>query len=627
LRIAALDTWLGRRGGITLSGYMRAVMVTCGALIVLFSGVFAYELALRNALDTAEELSMRRLQIFDRTLEANIERYHYLPATITQSPEVRSLLTNPGDDQLRNDANGFLSNLNSTAVSDELFVVDTNGTSVAASNWWSHSSLVGHSYVQRPYFTESMLDGAARYYAVGMTTGVPGYFLANRIDGPDGPLGVAVAKINLGEIEAVWWRSGELIGIVDTNEVAILSTRPDWRYRPLGDISQSEADALNNDQRYAGVTIERQGIVRSIEPWRGAEMAVLESGDSSVSGEFLVDRLRIPTHGWQLLSFTPLGPILAAAMTTALVVLIATGATLAAAALFFQRQRLIRARLDDHDQLELRVRLRTSELQEANERLNDEIIERRQAERARIDAQQGLVQAAKMASLGQALAGVAHEVSQPIAALRTQNSSAKLLARNKFPELMEVLTSMDGVLNRLTALTGHLKTFARRETEISITSDLVGILHNALELCAHLVDSRRLTISCDLPSGPVLVTGNPIHIEQVLINLVSNAADAMEAVDKPVLRIAIECSPTTAAIVLTDVGTGIDQTVMSTLFEPFVTTKEAGKGLGLGLSISYGLVRDMGGEIKVSSTPGQGSTFTVVLPLARDMHIERQAAQ
>lgn len=560
-------------------------------------------------------------------LEANIERFHYLPATISQSPEVRSLLLDPGNDQLRNAANGFLSNLNSTAVSDELFVVDTLGTSVAASNWWSHSSLVGHSYAQRPYFTESMLDGAARYYAVGMTTGVPGYFLANRIDGPDGPLGVAVAKINLGEIEAVWWRSGELIGIVDSNEVAILSTRPDWRYRPLANISQSQADLLNSDQRYVGVTIERQGIVRSIEPWRSTELAVLESGDTSVRGEFLVDRLRIPMHGWQLLSFTPLSPILSNARTTALVVAVAITAILSAGALFFQRQRLIRARLEDHEQLELRVLLRTKELQEANERLNWEIVERQQAERARIDAQQGLVQAAKMASLGQALAGVAHEVSQPIAALRTQTASAKLLARNKLPELMEVLLSMDGVLNRLTALTGHLKTFARRETEISITSDLIGIVHNALELCAHLFDSRRLKLVTDLPPGPVPVVGNPIHIEQVLINLISNAADAMDSVDDPVLHIAVRFADATAAVVLTDVGTGINEDVMPTLFEPFVTTKEAGKGLGLGLSISYGLVRDMGGSIRVTSTPGEGATFTVVLPLARDSMIGGMAAQ
>src|SRR5690606_21098486 len=142
-------------------------------------------------------------------------------------------LENPDDPAAVEAANGFLSQLNDTAGAGEIFIMDLKGGVLAASNWWTLTSLVGTNYAFRPYFADAMKRGTAEYYAFGISTRVPGHFLPRRIEGPDGPLGVAVVKVNLGEIEAPCWRSGELIGILDVNDVVILSTRPDWRYRPL----------------------------------------------------------------------------------------------------------------------------------------------------------------------------------------------------------------------------------------------------------------------------------------------------------------------------------------------------------------------------------------------------------
>jgi len=602
-----------------VSSYTTAMLLVSAVVVTLASALLAYDTALQNGLTVAGDMNARRLQIFDRTLQANIERYHYLPSIIAQAAEMRELLENPLDDSLRAIANGYLSDLNSTANSDELFIVDVHGTSVAASNWWSHTSLVGGSYGSRPYFEEAMLDGAAQYYAVGLTTGVPGYFLATRIDGPDGPLGVAVVKVNLGEIEAVWWRSGELIAILDQNEVAILSTRPDWRYRSLKNLRPAQVSELNADQSYVGVTIGEKGIVDTIVDWRRTELAVLRNTDSEISGEFVVERLRLPAHGWLLLSFTPLGPIASQASTAAAIVAFAVAAFLSALGLYHQRHRLIQARLEDHEQLEERVKSRTSELQLTNQRLNKEVLDRQRAE-------QGLVQAAKMASLGQALAGVAHEVSQPLAALRTQISSARILAGGGQPMLLEVIDSMEAVVRRMAGLTGHLKTFSRKETEISIRSDLVHILQNALELSRHLVDAGRLVIEVEWPDRSINVVGNPIHIEQVLINLISNAADAMEDVEKPLLRIGFAVNERENTIAFTDIGTGIEPEVAETLFDPFVTTKAPGRGLGLGLSISFGLMVDIGGRLEFQSIRGAGSTFNAIFPIAFDEGASRTAA-
>ena len=588
-----------------------------GAVLALVLMVFwsAFELTLSAAVRDAETQAQRRLALFDRTLEAIVERYHYLPVAISQAPETRAALENPDDPAAIEAANGFLSRLNETAGASEIFLMEDAGSVVAASNWWTLTSLVGTNYSFRPYFADAMARGRAEYYAFGMSTSVPGLFLSQRVEGPDGPLGVAVTKINLGEIEAAWWRSGELIGIVDVNDVVILSTRPDWRYRPLQTIPRSQFAAISSQQRYGENGVENAGIITDRWFSRGAEFALLAGTDRETSGYFVLRELRLPKHGWRLLSFSPLAPLYGGALTMATAAALACAALLLIVVLFEQRRRLVAQRLADHNQLEQRVAERTEDLHAMNEQLRAEIAERVRAEKAEEDAQQGLVQAAKLASLGQALAGVAHEVSQPVAALATHMASARLIEQRRGgTEMGPILAAMDKVVERLAALTGHLKTFARKEKHGAMQADIGTVIANALDLTDHRLRQVGVDIEYRRPRPPIGVKANPVHLEQVLINLIANAADAMEDTPMRVLSIGVSSEGGTACIAISDTGTGIAETNMATLFDPFFTTKPAGKGLGLGLAISYGLVRDTGGNIAVRSRPGQGSTFTITLP-------------
>src|SRR5690606_4596139 len=227
------------------------------------------------------------------------------------------------------------------------------------------------------------------------------------------------AKINLGEIEANWWRSGELIGIVDTNNVTILSTRPDWRYRPLTPISPAAANRIAGEKRYGETGVGSEPVAADIWPSRGTRFAYVAGSDPETAGLFLLDELRLPTHQWRIVSFTPTGPLFRSAWTAALAAALAAAALLLIVALLVQRRRIVGQRLAEHERLEQRVAERTEDLHITNEALREEIADRIRAETAQREAQHGLVQAAKMASLGQALAGVAHEVSQPVAALTT----------------------------------------------------------------------------------------------------------------------------------------------------------------------------------------------------------------
>lgn len=611
---------LPRGGHLALGRSREAVKVRhlvwggAAVLIMALAGWAGFELAFASAMTNAAEQTERRLALFDRTLEAIIERFHYLPATIAQSAEAHAVLRQPGDEAARNAANGFLSNLNNTAGASEAFVMSTAGNVVAASNWWAYDSLVGHNFAHRPYFEDALRDGDGRFYAVGIATGVPGYFLAQRIDGPDGALGVAVAKINLGEIEANWWRSGELIGIVDKDGVVILSTRPDWRYRMLTRGVAPPADAA---LRYGESGFGSEPIASDTWSSRGARFAYISGSDSEASGYFIVDELRLPRHQWRIAAFTPMAPLIRSALVAAAASALGCAALLLIVILLIQRQRHVALRLAEHDRLEQRVAERTEDLHNMNEQLRAEIAERVRAEKAEREAQHGLVQAAKMASLGQALAGVAHEVSQPVAALTTHLASAHLLAdRNGARDIAPVLSAMDKVVERLATLTGHLKTFARKETRVALAADVRTGIANALDLTDHRLRQLGIDVEYRRASAAVTVAANPVHLEQVLINLIANAADAMEAATIRVLSIGVSVEGSTATIAITDTGAGMDSTEIGSLFDPFYTTKEAGKGLGLGLSISYGLVRDSGGNIAVASRPGRGSTFTVTLPLA-----------
>lgn len=603
----------GHWRGLVATRHIPAVGGAAAVLLLVFW--IAFELTLNAAVRDVDVQAQRRLALFDRTLEAIIERYHYLPVAISQAPETRAALDNPDDSAAIEAANGFLSNLNDTAGASEIFLMEDTGSVVAASNWWTLTSLVGTNYSFRPYFADAMARGRAEYYAFGMSTSVPGLFLSQRVEGPNGPVGVAVTKINLGEIEAAWWRSGELISIVDVNDVVILSTRPDWRYRPLQTIPRTQVAAIAEQQRYGDNGVDNVGIITDRWFSRGAEFALLAGSDPETTGYFVLKELRLPKHGWRLQSFTPLAPLYGGAITMASAATLACAALLLIIVLFEQRRRLVAQRLSDHNQLEQRVAERTEDLHAMNEQLRAEIAERVRAERAEKDAQQGLVQAAKLASLGQALAGVAHEVSQPVAALATHMASAKLLdQRRGGTELGPILGAMDKVVERLANLTGHLKTFSRKETGIAMQADIGTVIANALDLTDHRLRQVGIDVEYRRPRPSLAVAANPVHLEQVLINLVANAADAMEDRAMRVLSIGVTGQGDIVQISIADTGTGITEADMTTLFDPFFTTKPAGKGLGLGLAISYGLIRDSGGSIGVRSRPGQGSTFIVTLP-------------
>jgi two-component system, NtrC family, C4-dicarboxylate transport sensor histidine kinase DctB len=231
--------------------------------------------------------------------------------------------------------------------------------------------------------------------------------------------------------------------------------------------------------------------------------------------------------------------------------------------------------------------------------------------------QDELVQAGKLAMLGQMAAGVTHELNQPLAAIRAFADNARtFLERGQGEQASANLGHIADASARMGAIIGQLKGFARNSRSVSTVD-----LGQSLLASAFLLRSEfdRLGARLDIPDGAavpaLLVTGDAVRIEQVLINLLRNALDAVEGADTREVLVTLAREGGSAVVRIADSGTGIAGDVASHLFEPFFTTKPSGKGLGLGLAISSSIVQAMNGALTGRNRANGGAEFELRLPL------------
>lgn len=567
------------------------------------AGWLAYVLALDAGFARMQREANDRLALIASTFDATVARYRYLPAVLSLADPIRELYRDPDDASAIAAANRYLKSLNQGARSAELYVLDSTGLALAASNFDQDSSFVGHNYAFRAYFVDAMRAGEGHYYAVGATTGQPGYFLSHRIMEGGKTLGVAVVKIDLTALEADWARAGDLVAMEDENGVIFLASRQDWKYRPLLPVPAARLAELNAVQQF-GQAIDPAPVFVPRGDRQRIQIGHARGRGNAELGEYAL-QVHPRDQGWKLLLFSDVLDARRNAATVAIAGVFALIASLLVLLVAHQRRQAVRAKLEAHDVLERRVAERTEELRRTLE---------------------SLVQSAKLASLGQALAGVAHEINQPLAALITYVASSRvLLRRNEVDRAAANLDLMSSIAERMMALIDHLRMFARKETGTRSAVDLAPVIDNAVRLLQYRIDHEHIEVVRAAPVEPLHSLANPIRLEQVVVNLLSNAIDAMRDRERRVLAVTLGRRDDSAVIEVSDSGAGIASEHIKSLFDPFFTTKEIGEGLGLGLSISYGIVREFGGDILVDSAPGRGSTFKVVIPVMDVAPIPQQA--
>jgi two-component system, NtrC family, C4-dicarboxylate transport sensor histidine kinase DctB len=567
------------------------------ALVVAASWL-GYAMAFHRGLDHLHAAAQQRLAVETARLDGYLSRFEYLPSLLETSPDVFRLLGAPRDPALQQSVSLYLKSINLLAGSDNLYVLGVSGATLAAADFDQPGTPFGENLSYRPYVTEALASGRGAFFGVGITTARAGYYLSYALK--DGMTkGVATVKVNLDSFERAWRNTENDILLVDERKVTILASRDEWRYRPMAPLSVQTRDDIARSKPYGNHDLAPLGWTFVPQPENGAARITTENGTAYTVSE-------LPTNRglWKLVLLDDEAPTRQTALIIGVISGLVTVVALLALGLVEQRRREIKQRLANqaalqaaNDMLEIRVHERTAELRAA---------------------QDDLVHAGKLAALGQMSAGIVHELNQPLAALQTAADNAILLVdRGSVGDARGNLTRIGELVRRLGRLTGQLRVFAYKSNS---PLDAVSVEHavaESLKILAARVKEGGVAVVSDIDAS-LSVVADQTRLEQLLCNIVANALDAVESVERKSILIRATKEEGQAArcrIAISNSGPAISSDVLQRMFEPFVTTKPAGKGLGLGLMLSSHIARTFGGELRARNLPS-GAEFVVILPLA-----------
>lgn len=537
-----------------------------------------------------------RGRLYQSTLTSALERYQYLPAVLAQDPVFIDALSGAPPER----ANLRLESFASQAQVEAIYLMDRNGLTLAASNHALAQSFVGQSYDFRPYFRAALKGARGEFFAIGATTSVPGYFIAAPVRDATGEiLGVIALKVDLSGLERTWAEAGESVFITNPDGVVLLSSDDANRYRTTRPLSA---------ERRAEVAQERQFGAEPLQPldWTVQDETTVTLGQQ----RYLHTELDIPLLGWTMHYLSDEWQVRERAwfamISAAIVVVIVLAGTL------YLRARRIHAalRLSQSDRRKLRA---------VNLRLGQEIEERRTAERQLRNAQTELGRKSRLAALGQLAASVTHELGQPISAMRNYLAAAQIQGGDVTPD---TLTRLEGISRRMEAITGQLRFFASPGRTEMEPVDLRNVVAQAMELVAHNVAALKISANVTLPDNPVIVAGSSQRLEQVVVNLLKNAVDALRESPDKCLSVTLEKKQKRAILGIQDSGAGLQGQSLEQILEPFHSTRASGEGMGLGLAISSAIVKEHDGKLGVESIPEGGTLFTLDLPLTADKEPE-----
>ena len=538
--------------------------------------------------ETTRNRAELRLALYSGNLLSELRRNAIVPQLLARDPTLISALSSQDYSLSTQRLISFVEEIGAAS----LMLLDRDGRVVASTD----RNKLGTNFRRESYFVDALRASDTIFTVQRRESGSFNFSYSRRISDKGQALGVIVVEVDLQKFERAWAGISDAVLVTDSEGVIILATEPRWR-------GVTEAEALADRPPESAI----QRAIQATADWTALP------ADAYVKGEAVIRMEgRIPFRGWRIASFTTYTSVRERVNGVLALEIMGFAILLALAFYLVSRKNAVRMALFQRESAELRL---------LNARLQREIAEREKVQETLAVAEQTLAQSSKLAALGEMSAAVSHELNQPLAAMKTYLAGARLLLRRNRPE--EALSSfqrIDDLIERMGAITRQLKSYARKSGDQLTPVNMGEALASALSMMEPQLKQRRIRITRALPDNPVMVMGDRIRIEQVMINLLRNAMDATQTVAEPEIDIILAAGET-ATLTVRDNGEGIKD--LDNLFEPFYTTKKPGEGVGLGLAISSGIVNDLGGRLTARNAKGGGAVFEVQLPiLSNDNEIE-----
>jgi two-component system sensor histidine kinase AauS len=606
---------------------VRHLLLTVLMLVLMLGcGYAAYHLSKAFGIRALAENGERQLELNARAVESEITKYTYLPSLLELEHSVGRLLQAPTPYR-RQQVNAYLEGLNQRSGSLAVYVLDTAGRVLATSNWREPSSFLGEDLSFRAYFQDAVQGKPGRFYGIGSTTGEPGYYLAHGLKSNGRIIGVAVVKVRLDSLEQRWQRARLEAYVSDENGIIILSSNPARRLKAVHPLGPNTRERLARSLQYHWWALEelqplaRRALGDGIEQVSFATNQA--AGQALEAIDYLSQTRPLDDTPWHLTLLTPLQDQHRAAMSHAILAAVALALLVFLLIAWNERRKVIATRLaarealeQANNELERKITERTADLQASNQRLQAEVRERQQAETTLRQAQDELVQAGKLAVIGQMSTSIAHELNQPLAALRTlSGNTVRFLQRGALDVASSNLQTINELVDRMGKITGSLRAFARR-SDAGGEASLNQAVDAALLLLQPRLQGNCVQIHRDYlhEQADTRLTIDQIRLEQILVNLIANALDAMGEQEDRQLWLNGRDEGARYLLNVRDNGPGIAPAARVHLFEPFFTTKPGEKGLGLGLTLSASLAAAASGSLTVQHPESDGTAFELSLP-------------
>lgn len=524
------------------------------------------------------QTAANRSVLYLRSVNEMFRQHQHLPFVIASDPRNVLALGKPDEEPF---TSARLNKIASQAKLEAIYLMDGRGHVVAASNAGEPNSFLGQNYGFRPYFQNALKGQRSDYFAIGATSGRPGYFVAEPVPiNGDDPQGVIAIKLDVSELQRFWESNSETVIAVDEKGIVVVASDPEWLYRPIS--------TLDNAQRAQIINSRQFGIETLVPlPWDAPRQ-----GRAVVDGTaFLVNAVQSDWRKWTVYYLHPQSLILRQT-------LIATAlfgsaiAMLVGFATYLRSRRIALAYKDSERQ-------RTA-LVETNQQLEQ--------------AQTELARSSRMAALGNIAASVTHELGQPISAFKNHLAAAEIGNEITSPA---TAANLNKLVNRMEAITQQFKFFVRGRQEDKQAVRLSVVMQETTAILSADLKTRGITLACPDISPAICLHANQVQLEQVFINLLKNAMQAVAQTTDPAIRVTLSATGDEVEIRILDNGPGLAGANLSDLQEPFFSTKPSGVGMGLGLAIATQIIHDHAGTLRLGHVD-HGAEFIVTLPRLHD---------